>query len=176
MSSFGKEQSMFTLKSYNHSLLLQIEDNGILAATADPFESLGRPNVYFYVETAADLELDRLQYQFKPYSQSDKYIAVINGEIALKTKSECTESERSFYIHHENGDYMSFFVYTAGTTYYLFCEYNGLLGASRTKPERAAWFHMLPKDQETVLFESKELLFATNSFIDIMTEITLVEE
>jgi hypothetical protein len=36
------------------------------------------------VETAADFELDRLQYQFKPYSQSDKYIAVINGEIALK--------------------------------------------------------------------------------------------
>ena len=35
---------MFTLKSYNQSLLLQLEDDGILAATADPLESLGWPN------------------------------------------------------------------------------------------------------------------------------------
>ena len=72
---------------------------------------------------------------------------------------------------------MSFYVYTEGTTYYLFCEHNGVLGASRTKPERAAtWFHMRPKDEETVLVESKELLFATNVFIDVITEITVAEE
>jgi hypothetical protein len=86
------------------------------------------------------------------------------------------ESERSFYIHHENGDYMSFYVYTEGTTYYLFCEHNGVLGASRTKPERAALFHMRPKKKETVLRESRELLFATNVFIDVITEITVAEE
>jgi hypothetical protein len=35
------------------------------------------------VETAADFD-GRLQNLFKPFSQPDKYIAVINGEIALK--------------------------------------------------------------------------------------------
>ena len=176
MSIFEKSQSLNTLRPYNHSRnLLQLDDDGNVSATADESE-FDSPFVYFYVVPGADFPANVLQYQFKPYCQSDKYIAVVDGKVALKAENECTESQRSFYIRDWPNGYLSFYVSAGESIYYLGCKNDKKLCACAEKLDKAMWFFMRKKDDETILAEKSEMYFETSSRTEVITEIVVTEE
>ncbi|XP_028406335.1 uncharacterized protein LOC114528819 [Dendronephthya gigantea] len=173
-----KMEFVYTFKCHVANLYLQAKEDGSVTASGKLYEP-ENPNIYFYIESQLDHTGELLQYCFKPYKRPDQYVAVVNGQVVLKSESECEPEERLFYVNegNVNRDHLSFYVKMSGASHYLGFEETGELFATEAEIEEQGWIHMLGYEEKKITTVTKEeLMFEPNLMDIIITEMSFSEE